>query len=159
MNSLVVYGSRSGNTQKVAEAIADELRSRGTVTLVAVDEAPSTIGPEVDLVIVGGPTEGHKMTDAVVAFFDRLAPEALRGRAAAAFDTRLWWPQWMSGSAADGIADRLREAGARLVVPEESFIVSMKPLLQPGELERAAPWAAAVAAAAEASKTVGAAAG
>jgi hypothetical protein len=45
------------------------------------------------------------------------------------------------------IAARLRAAGARLVVPQESFIVSMKPRLEPGELERAPAWAATLVAA------------
>jgi len=44
------------------------------------------------------------------------------------------------------IAKRLRAAGARLVVAPESFIVSTKPELKPGELERAGRWALEVVA-------------
>jgi hypothetical protein len=48
----------------------------------------------------------------------------------------------LSGSAAQTIARHLREAGATVVVPAESFIVSMKPRLERGELDRATSWAA-----------------
>ena len=39
MKSVVVYGSRSGNTRRVAEAIAGALESCGPVDLVAVEES------------------------------------------------------------------------------------------------------------------------
>jgi hypothetical protein len=43
--------------------------------------------------------------------------------------------------------ERLAWRGAKVVVPEESFLVSGKlPVLEPGELERAAAWAASLAA-------------
>ena len=146
MNSIVIYGSRHGNTHKIAEAIASELRRHGTANLFAIDEAPSTF-PKADLVVVGGPTEAHRMTQAMVEFFDRFGKGELEGIAAAGFDTRLAWPRWLSGSAATGITARLRQAGARVIGPEASFTVAGKyPVLQPGELERATAWAAMLAA-------------
>jgi hypothetical protein len=51
----------------------------------------------------------------------------------------------LSGSAGDRIAARLRAGGVRVVGPVGSFIVSMAPELKPGELDRAATWAAEVA--------------
>jgi hypothetical protein len=85
------------------------------------------------------------VTPPVVEFFDRLAPGSLRGIPAAAFDTRLDWPRLLSGSAASKIAERLRQEGARLIQPEGSFLVSRKPELERGELERASAWALALA--------------
>lgn len=145
MKSLVIYGSRSGNTQKIAEAIADGLRTRGAVELLAVDEAPRTFAEGTDLVVIGGPTEGHRMTDPIVRFFDAIGTDGLQGIAAAAFDTRLHWPRWLSGSAAEGIEQRLRRSGARMIAPAESFIVSKEPALEPGETERARKWATSLA--------------
>jgi flavodoxin len=145
MNSIVIYGSRSGNTERIAAAVAKALRENGTVRLTPADEAPAILIERADLVVVGGPTEGRRMTEPVARFFDRLAPGALHGVTAAAFDTRLRMPRWLSGSAATGIARRLRRAGARVVTPEESFFVTREPSLEPGELERAAAWAASVA--------------
>jgi flavodoxin len=150
MKSIVIYASRSGNTRLVAEAIASALGPRGSVELHPIDQAPRTFAPDTDLVVVGGPTEGHGMTEAVISWLDGLTATALDGIAAAAFDTRLWWPRALAGSAASGIARRLGQSGAWLAAREESFIVSMKPALEPGELERAGVWAEGVADAVEA---------
>jgi flavodoxin len=154
MNSLVIYASTSGNTQRIAVAIADALGRRGGVELMSADDAP-TVLPAADLIAIGGPTERHTLTEPMVRFLERLAPESLRGIAAAAFDTRLRWPRLLSGSAADEIAKRLRAAGARLVTRPESFIVSMKPELEPGEIDRAVVWATQVADAVEAPTAAG----
>lgn len=152
MNSMVIYGSRYGNTQKIAEAIADALRSRGAVQVLPADDAPARVPAGIDLVVVGGPTEGHGMTEPVTRFFEQLGPGALVGTAAAAFDTRLRWPRWLSGSAGAGITQRLRGAGARVIAPEESFFVKgasgargTPPAIEPGELEHATAWAVALA--------------
>ena len=149
MNSLVVYATRTDNTRRVAAAIADALRTRGSVELVAAEAAPTALPHGTDLLVVGGPTEGHGMTDAIKRFLDVVDLTAIDGTAVAAFDTRLRWPKLLSGSAAEGIAERLRADGAEVIVPPESFIVTRKPELEPGELERAAAWAATVADATE----------
>lgn len=148
MKSVVVYGSRSGNTRAVAQAIAGALEEYGPVRLVAAEDASATVWDHCDLLVVGGPTEGRHATPPVRAFFDRLPSHALRGIDAAAFDTRLDWPRLLSGSAAAEIRRRLVGAGANMVVPVESFKVSDKPSLRHGEFERAPIWARAVARAA-----------
>ena len=155
MNSLVVYGSRHGNTHKVADAIAFELGKHGVVQLVSAEGARKVPLEKVDLIVVGGPTEAHRVTEPVAQFFDRIGKEELVGKAAAAFDTRLRWPEWLSGSAAAGIAQRLHQARARLIAPETSFFVSGKlPVLEPGEIERAAAWAASLVARVESKEHV-----
>jgi flavorubredoxin len=140
LKSVVVYASRSGNTRRVAEEIARALGERGEVELYEVADAPDRL-PSADLLIVGGPTEGHSVTPPMVEFLERVDRASVADRAAVAFDTRLAWPRILSGSAAEGIAKRLRNAGARIVVDPESFIVDTKPELKPGELERAGSWA------------------
>ena len=151
MNSIVIYASHFGNTKKIAEAIADGLRSRGTVQVFSVEEAPVTLPYGTDLVVIGGPTEVHGMTRPLAQFFDRLGPGLRRGTAAATFDTRLKASRWLSGSAAVGSTRRLRQAGARLIAPAESFFVAGSPVvLLPGELERATTWGASLAAQVEA---------
>jgi len=146
MNSLVIYGSRYGNTQKIAYAIAAGLRAWGAVDVLAAENAQDIRLHSYDLVVVGGPTEGHGITKAMVDYVDRIG-EFFAGVNAAAFDTRLTWPKWMSGSAASDMAKRLERFGARLVAQPASFLVTGKPpALEPGELERAEGWARSLAA-------------
>lgn len=147
MNSVVVYGSRSGNTRKIAEAVAGALEEFGPVRLVPAEDASATVWDHCDLLVVGGPTEGRHATPPVRAFFDRLPAHALRGLDAAAFDTRLDWPRLATGSAASEIRRRLIDAGANMAVPAESFKVCSRPQLRHGELERAPIWARGLAAA------------
>jgi flavodoxin len=145
VRSVVVYGSRSGNTRKVAEAIALSLEAHGPVRLLAAEDASATVWEHCDLLIVGGPTESRHATPPVRAFFERLPARALEGIDAAAFDTRLDWPRLLSGSAASAIRRWLLEAGANVVVAAESFKVTQQPRLHHGEPERAAIWARGVA--------------
>ena len=74
MNSIVIYASHFGNTRRIAETIASELQSRGSVQLLPADEAPAVLPAQTDLVLVGSPTEGHRMTVPAAEFFARLAP-------------------------------------------------------------------------------------
>lgn len=145
MKTLVVYGTRYGNTEKIALAISTGLRSVGVVEMLTVEKAEAVRLRDFDLIVVGGPTEGHGVTDAVDAYIEEIG-EAFSGITVATFDTRLRWPKWMSGSAADSIARRLENFGAILIVPPASFIVTGKPVtLEPGELERAEAWGRALA--------------
>jgi flavodoxin len=145
MKTVIYCATRSGNTRAVADAIADGLRPLGSVDVHALDGGRPDVPSDADLVLVGGPTEGHRATPAVLDFLEALPADALVGRAAAAFDTRVDWPRWLSGSAASDIAKKLNAHGARVVAEPESFIVSMKPELLPGELDRALAWGAALA--------------
>jgi flavodoxin len=144
MHSLVIYASTSGNTRLIAESMAEALSARGPVELRAVDDLTARL-PEADLVLIGGPTEGHAMTPSMSRMLDRLPREAWRGRRVATFDTRLRWPRFLSGSAALDLAECLGPAGATVIAEPESFMVSMRPLLEPGERDRAAAWALQVA--------------
>lgn len=143
MSAVVVYATRHGTTRRVAEAIADGIRVHEVADVRSVSEA--TPMPEAGLVVVGGPTEGHRMTPDLLDFLQRLPGDAVRGRRAAAFDTRLNWPKWLSGSAADTIGRKLEQLGAIDPVPTESFLVTTEPDLRPGELERARAWGAQLA--------------
>ncbi len=144
MNSIVIVASRTGNTRHVAEAIANGLRSGGRVDVVRAEDGVAALTDEVDLVVIGGPTEEHGMTEPVTDLLDALASRGAP-RFVAAFDTRLRWPRFLSGSAADRIAEGLEAMGAGLVASPESFMVSMKPELLPGELDRALAWGAGLA--------------
>jgi flavodoxin len=144
VKSIVIYGTRYGNTHEVAKAIAISLEKRGSIQLFPAETTPSF--QDADLVLLGGPTEGHGMSEPLKQFFARLETDSMRGKLIACFDTRLTWPRWLSGSAADQIADRARELGAEIIGPAGSFVVKGKtPELEPSELDRATAWADSVA--------------
>jgi flavodoxin len=83
MNSVVIYGSRHGNTRKLAEAIAGELRKHGAAQLVSAEKATTNLIEQTDLVVVGGPTEAHRMTEPVAQLFDRIGKSLLAGKGVA----------------------------------------------------------------------------
>jgi flavodoxin len=141
MKAQVVYCSHKGNTRSVAEAIGATLRNHGEVEVVDVAKAPIPPPDDLTLLVVGGPTEGHGMTPEIHGYLERIDLHWAMGRATAAFDTRLDWPRFLSGSAADQIANRLAALGAKVMGTPGSFLVTMTPELEPGELERAAEWA------------------
>jgi len=146
MNSLVIYGTRFGNTEKISRAIAEELRSSGAVKSLLIEEVDDSSVKGADLLVIGGPTENHRLTAPMKQFLESFQPGALESVAAVAFDTRYRKPRWYSGSAAGGISKLLRRAGAREVIPQESFFVRGQPAeLEWGELERATAWGKALA--------------
>jgi flavodoxin len=153
VNGIVIYASHFGNTRAIAEAIAKGLRSRGAVRVFAAEDVGATLPEKADLVVIGGPTEAHGMMPPLTELLSRLEPDTLRGIAAAGFDTRLRWPRWLSGSAGSSITEKLRQAGAQVIAPAESFFIkgvagtggSKTATLQDGELERAMAWGASLA--------------
>lgn len=141
MKVQVVYCSHKGNTRRIAEQIGETLRTHGEVEVIEVAKAPVPPPDDLTLLVVGGPTEGHGMTPEIRMYLGRIGLHWSMGRAAAAFDTRLDWPRLLSGSAADQIANRLAALGAKVMNTPGSFLVTMAPELEAGELARAAEWA------------------
>ena len=156
MNASVIYESRHGNTAQIARAIATGLEGTGIVRLVEATDPTAFEVAGIDLLVVGGPTEGHGVSATLRTRLKDLLPDALRNVALAAFDTRLTWPAFLAGSAAPGIARILQQKGAMLIVPPESFLVNgMKDVhLVAGEIERAAAWAEKIRAELEARSLV-----
>lgn len=146
MNTLVVYDSQYGNTERIAQAIADALRAFGQARAIRVDPSRPLDVPGVDMVIFGSPTQGWNATPAMRAFLQTLDPEQLRGVELACFDTRFNKPRWLTGSAAKRMHEAFERKGLALAAPPESFFVEgSEGPLQDGELERAATWARALA--------------
>jgi flavodoxin len=152
MKSLVIYDSVFGNTEKIAQAIANALGSQGAVdNLQAGKVAPEQLASS-DLLVVGSPTRGFRPTEAVAGLLKGVGSKTLDGIRVAAFDTRFKADELDSvvtrfvvktgGYAATRIADQLKKAGGNLIVPPEGFYVEdTEGPLKAGELERAADWA------------------
>jgi hypothetical protein len=162
-----------GNTQVIANAIAEGLAGPVQVESVEVGAAGSQIGGDVGLLVVGGPTHAFGMSrpgtrhDAARQASDGLVSTGIglrewldglqrsTGVAAAAFDTRISKPR-LPGSAARAAEKRLRRLGFRVVAPAASFYVegTMGPLVG-GERERARRWGELLQARTDAPAAVG----
>ena len=108
MKALVTYDSKLGNTEQVAQAIADTLGEEGIGQLISVDEADALELEGVDLLVLGGPTQRYGLSLAVRAWLELIPRGVMRGLFVAAFDTRYRMPRWKSGSTALATARKLR---------------------------------------------------
>jgi flavodoxin len=142
MNALVVYDSQFGNTERIAQALAGALSAGGQARAVRVDPTQPVELQGVDVLIVGGPTQGWRATPATGSWLEAAGPERLRGRTVACFDTRFRGPRGLTGSAARALAKQLQGMGAPLLLPPESFFVKgwQAPVLYNGETDRAVAW-------------------
>ncbi len=150
MQTVVVYESKFGNTETIAEAIGRGAGTLGTVLVVPAGEASDALAERPDLLLVGGPTQKRAMSPGLRAFLDTVVGQGIQGVATASFDTRYRGSTWLMGSAAAEAAKRLRKTGGHLIAPPESFFISRNgPLerqtLEAGEVERAEAWGRAVA--------------
>src|SRR5262245_25608365 len=144
MEALVAFESIYRNTRAVAEAVAEGLGRLGDVTVRSHDQLDAAELAAADVVVVGAPTHMHGLPTSLsrkmaaqgaeeedVALDPSAAAEpGIRrrlsecsgdGRLGAAFDTRIDKHPALTGSAARGIARRLRRRGFRLAVEPESF--------------------------------------
>ncbi|PXY19014.1 flavodoxin family protein [Prauserella muralis] len=164
MRALVVFESMFGNTQTIAKAVAAGLTPHLDVELLEVSTAPSEIGTDVGLVVVGGPTHAFGMTRASTrADAAKQATEGLVSKGdgirewlaglrlprhvhVAAFDTKVSKPK-LPGSAAHAAHRQLRKLGGDAAAKAETFYVegTTGPLAE-GETERARRWGEQLAA-------------
>jgi flavodoxin len=143
MNTLVIYFSKYGNTQKVAETIGEKCQNNGSTRVLSLDEIKPIDLMNVDLVIMGSPTHRMNLPEATRDIFDQLPKRILKGKLVAAFDTSYKMNGFLSHfTAAKKLAQKLRKLGGKRVVPPETFHVMERegPLFE-GELERAKTWA------------------
>lgn len=156
MRALVVYESMFGNTQKIAEAIADGLAASMTVDVVEVGSAGTSLDG-VDLLVVGGPTHAFSMSrestrksatehgsGTVVSkaggIREWIADLHAGSTPFATFDTKADKPH-LPGSAAHAARRHLRHRGLRPFAAATSFYVTdMEGPLADGEEERARRW-------------------
>jgi hypothetical protein len=164
-NAVVVYESLFGDAERIARAIGDGLAEHLDVEVLAAKDAPLAFGPDLRLLVVGGPNHAMSMPgpatreDAVHKYgahvadptaglhewLDRARP--LHGISAAAFDTRMDRPRMVTAldHAARTEEKLLHALGATLAAPAEHFhVVDPKGPLADGEEDRARQWGAAL---------------
>lgn len=160
MDTLVIYDSAYGNTEKVAQAVGNGLAAQGQVEVRQVDAVKPDQLAGLKLLIVGSPTQRFNMTPATKELLEAIPSHGLKGVRVAAFDTRYPMSKieetpvlaffvrlaGRSAFAANHIAKQLKKKGGEPVAKPEGFFVSGTegPLLA-DELERAAGWAAQLA--------------
>ena len=154
VRSVVVYESHHGNTRLIAESIAEGL---GGAPAVAVDEAGDRV-LEARLLVVGGPTQMHglaakgsRRAAGAGKQTKRRSPVASQpglrrwlrdlprgdGIYAAAFDTRLDKPRWLTGDVAQSIARRLANHGYEVLDAKSFLLEEPEGPLRDGERDRA----------------------
>ena len=156
MKGLIVYDSLYGNTEKIALAIGEALGNREEFTIMRVGNVQPDQFADLDLLIIGSPTQRFQPTPAISNLLKGIPKNGLKGVKVTAFDTRLT-EEWInktpvlaffvrlfgpSAYAAKSMADKLKKKGGKLITPPDGFYVegTEGPLVQ-GELERAASWA------------------
>ena len=144
MKGLVVYDSSYGNTQKIAETIVETLRSSGVeADLFRVNKVKRLTANDYTFLVLGSPTRFGTMSFAMKLFLNKLKSREWMNKLFAAFDTEnLENIERKEGSAAEKIAEKLREKQMNQLLPVLKAIVSgMKGPLEEGEIERTREYA------------------
>jgi hypothetical protein len=164
MHVLVVHESLYGTNRRIAEAIAAGIGGDAATTIVEAQDAPTAIGTDVDLIVVGGPNHRASLpraetrADAAAEGDGTLRPAerglrewleelrlARRGQPVAVWDTRMASPRILDfiDQSARMISKGLRRAGAELVgKPQKFYSADGLGALVAGEEERARAWGA-----------------
>lgn len=94
MKILVLYYSRTGNTEKMAKTLVEEVRlnQRIDVELMIDFEVQPRNLAEADAIVVGMPTYHHDMTRSIKRLFELVAVEGieLEGKIGASFGSYGW---------------------------------------------------------------------
>jgi len=121
---ILIYGSTTGNTEALAEAVASGLNEGGAeVTVKNVVDASVNELADYDSVVLGCPTWGEgELQDDFIDFYEEMSSISLTGKKAAVFgtgDSELYPDTFCK--AVEILENRLKECGAEIIV--ESFKV------------------------------------
>jgi flavodoxin len=156
MKTLVIYDSQFGNTERLAHMIAQRLGAEAPLWAADGAARAALQQREWELLVIGAPTQNHTVSPTMRALLQGAPHGTFVHTHVAVFDTRYRMARFLSGSAADWMAARLRRVGATLVAAPESFFVERDApspgeqrqhdheRLEAGEEERALAWASAL---------------
>jgi len=120
--AIIVYHTEFGNTEKIAKALAEGIRTQGVdVDCLKTTEADTGKLGEYDLLALGGPTHAFGISKPMKDFLQKLETANLSGKKAFAFDTKM--KSRLAGSAAKGIEKKLQKLGMTIVKPHTSAYV------------------------------------
>jgi len=154
MKGIVIYDTSYGNTQKIAETIAETLRESGMeVDAFYVKDVKKLSAKDYDFLVLGSPTKFGTMSFTVKGFLGKVKSKEWMNKPFAAFDTenpeniersRIENKNW---SAAEKIAEKLKEKQMIQLLPVlKGVVLGWKGPLQEGEVERTKEYARELAA-------------
>ena len=115
----IIYASGLGRTKKMAEAIADGVKTVDGVDLLlkdAYDAVPEDIR-DADAIILGGSTYNYKLIRAMDPFLKGIGELDLTDRIGAAFGSHGW-----SGEGVPTLIKRMKSFGMRVIEPGTTAI-------------------------------------
>jgi len=124
MKKAIVYSTTTGNTEAMANAIADGAKNSGAEVLLATADAASV--DEVaacDVILLGSPAMGDEvLEDSMEEFFSKLESR-ISGKKIGIFGSY----DWGDGKWLRDWADRIKSTGAILVGGDEGLKAHLTP--------------------------------
>jgi flavodoxin I len=115
--ALIIYGSSTGNTEKIAQVLAQELKTRFDVTLLDVTDAEPRDMTTNDVLLLGSSTwyDGQLQED-FQEFYDSMDEVDLKGKRVAVFGTGdSSWDEFCA--AVDILEEKVLELNAEIMAP------------------------------------------
>jgi flavodoxin len=148
MNTVIIFDSLFGNTEKIAHAIGKGIS--GNVKVIPAEKANFSVLKGINLLIAGSPTHGGKPSPEMQKFLNSIPQRALNNVYIATFDTRFYYQDHGIGLkllmnilkfAAARIEKQLvKKEGTSVIKPEGFFVEGKEGPLMQGELKRATAW-------------------
>jgi flavorubredoxin len=134
--AIVIYDSKFGNTEKIANALSEGMKKEGLdVDCAKVDNVNLNKLVEYEILAIGAPTHGFGISKPMREFLKKLENLNLRDKKAFAFDTKL--RSRFAGSAGKGIEKQLTKLQMTIIKPYASAIVKgTQGPLEEGEEEK-----------------------
>lgn len=153
MKISVIYDSKFGNTQKIAETIKDILAKKNDVKVIRVTDAKIEDINDADFVVIGSPTHGGYVSEATKVLLNLIPKDSLKGKRIAVFDTSfaMYGHNIFTkgiikffGYSAPKMANVLKKRGADIASVQSFFVMGMKGPLKDDEVERVKNWAKSI---------------
>lgn len=123
MKKVIVYSTTTGNTQKMAEAIAEGAKGSGAdVTVYDAGSADAADVLSADVIFLGSPAMGTEELDSPMEDFYESIEKGLSGKRVAIFGSY----DWGDGEWLREWADRIAKAGGT-VVNGEGTMANLEP--------------------------------
>ncbi len=122
MKALIQFDTLFGNTERIAQCLAEGLQEAGVqAECASIKDAEVGGLAQYDLLALGAPTQYLTVSKPMKVFLERIKGLDLKGVRGFAFDTKL--DSRLSGSAAKFIEKKMEEAGLDIVKTRRSALI------------------------------------